>query len=145
MSKHPTLNVLDVEERAYQLNELFKVIDDNAHGIASDGEISINTIAFLGSQLASELAQYASDNPTCMPGAEASTPSKPGQCTAEEILRSYRETVAAAETLIRAINAADLKRAVPVAARSTIDDAVCEMMGHCDAARSDFLGGLNHE
>lgn len=76
----------------------------------------------------------------------AQTAKQTEETRVEEILRSYRQTVGAAVALIHAINAADLKRVpVAVAERGAIDEAVMEMMGHCDAARSDFLGGLDHE
>lgn len=134
-AQHPILSADDIESRAWQINELFRVIDD-AHPGASNGEISICTLANLGSQLCTELAEYASNQRKTILDMAV----KPGHWRndPDSIIRSYCQTVEGAEALMRAVSAADLKR-VPAAQRKAIADALQEMEGHCCVAHEDFL------
>lgn len=57
----------------------------------------------------------------------------------EPMRKSYRETVEAAEALVEALHAGELKP-LPEGRYEAIVDAAFEMEGHISAARDDFLG-----
>lgn len=137
------LSARDIERRAWQINELFKVINHDAPCSVGD-QVSISELACLGRQLAAQLALYAAGDLGCMLGMEALTTTKTRLHAIEEVLESYRKTIESADALIRAINLSDLKH-VRVTDKDSIEEAVLDLASHCDAARNDFLEGLDNE
>ncbi|MCQ9615912.1 hypothetical protein L1889_03690 [Paenalcaligenes niemegkensis] len=139
-NQQPTLSAVDIESRAWQLNELFRVIDETYPGI-TDGGISISTIALLGSDLATELAEYAGDQRPNILGMASPPPAVPTKANPEDMGASYQKTIEAVELLAQRILTADLDL-LAVAEKRAIEDALKALTIHTDGAAHGFFGGV---